>query len=166
MATVRRGTFRRRARDCVTACRQQHRTVIPQQPAHDKEHSSMSTLNEHQRLIKRLTRDHNATIKRLEAARDVCSIGTNSYRQYEESIASERRKHVQSLVDFGVIPQNLENAQKTEFHYISHVHVLPASRAEAEAIMQSQIKKEVAELNYTEADEAIRAEFESNYPTK
>lgn len=126
----------------------------------------MSQLNEHQRLIKRLTKDHNATIKRLEAARDICSIGTNSYRQYEESIASERRKHVQSLVDFGVIPQNLENAQKTEFLYVAFSNVTPANRAELEALLHKQKVKACDGLHVSDEDVRLREEFEGNFPTK
>ncbi len=126
----------------------------------------MSQLSDHQKLIKKLTRDHNATVKRLEAARDVCSVGTNSYRQYEESIASERRKHVASLVEFGVIPTDLGKATRTEFHYVAHVHVMPASREEAEALVRSQIKKDIPKLAISDADTAIRNTLEQEYPTK
>lgn len=123
----------------------------------------MSSLNEHQRLIKRLTRDHNATIKRLEAARDVCSLGTNSYRQYEQAIAEERRKHVQSLVDFGVIPQNLEAATKTEFLYVAFSNVCPANRTELDALLSKQMRKAAEGLHYDDADEAIRQQLEEDF---
>ena len=123
----------------------------------------MSTLSTPEKLIRKLTRDHNATIKRLEAARDVCSIGTNSYRQYEQTIAEERRKHTAQLVEFGVIPQDLQQATKTEYHYVAFVHTMPANRAEAEALVRAGMLKDVAKLHYTDADEEIRRKLEENF---
>ena len=123
----------------------------------------MSTLSTHEKLIRKLTRDHNATIKRLEAARNVCSIGTNSYRQYEQTIAEERRKHTAQLVEFGIIPQDLQKATKTEYHYVAHCHTIPANRAEAEALVHAGMLKEIGKLHYTDADEAIRKELEEKY---
>lgn len=123
----------------------------------------MSTLNQHEKLIRKLTRDHNATIKRLEKARDVCSIGTNSYRQYEESIASERRKHTEQLVAFGVVPQNLGNLTKTEFLYVAFSNVAPANRTELEALLGKQRIKACEGLNYSESDEQIRAALAKEY---
>jgi hypothetical protein len=124
----------------------------------------MSSLNQHEKLIRKLTRDHNATIKRLEKARDVCSIGTNSYRQYEESIASERRKHTEQLVAFGVVPQNLGNLTKTEFIYVAHCASIPANKAELDKLLHGQLLKASKDLHYDAADEATRAKLEEEYP--
>ncbi len=123
----------------------------------------MSQLNQHEKLIRKLTRDHNATIKRLEAAREVCSVGTNSYRQYEESIASERRKHIAALVEFGVVPQDLAALSKTEFIYVAHVQAMPANRAELEKLLGKQMVKASDGLHYDDPDEAIREQLQSEY---
>jgi hypothetical protein len=123
----------------------------------------MSTLSRPEKLIRKLTRDHNATIKRLEAAREVCSIGTNSYRQYEQAIAEERRKHTAQLVEFGVIPQDLQNAAQTEYHYVAFVHTMPANRAEAEALVHAGMVKDTPKLRYSDADEEIRCKLEQDF---
>ncbi|MFZ0859973.1 MAG: hypothetical protein WCA27_14925 [Candidatus Sulfotelmatobacter sp.] len=123
----------------------------------------MSTLSTHEKLIRKLTRDHNATIKRLEAARDVCSIGTNSYRQYEQTIAEERRKHTAQLVEFGIIPQDLQKATKTEYLYISHCHTVPANREEMEKLLSEQAIKACKGLHYSDADEEIRRKLEQDF---
>jgi hypothetical protein len=123
----------------------------------------MSNLTAPEKLIRKLTRDHNATIKRLEAARDVCSIGTNSYRQYEQAIADERRKHTAQLVEFGVIPQDLQKATQVEYHYVAHCHTMPASRAEAEALVREGMLKDIGKLHYEPADEEIRATLEEKF---
>ncbi len=123
----------------------------------------MSTLSTPEKLIRKLTRDHNATIKRLEAARDACSIGTNSYRQYEVSIADERRKHTAQLVEFGIIPQELQKATAVEYLYIAHCHTIPANREELQKLLSEQAIKACKGLNYSEADEEIRRKLEQDF---
>lgn len=123
----------------------------------------MSSLSAPEKLIRKLTRDHNATIKRLEAARDACSIGTNSYRQYEVSIADERRKHTAQLVEFGIIPQELQKATKVEYLYVAHCHTVPANREEMEKLLSEQAIKACKGLHYSDEDEAIRAKLEQDF---
>jgi len=123
----------------------------------------MSTLSTPEKLIRKLTRDHNATIKRLEKARDICDPGTNSYRQYEVSIADERRKHTQQMVEFGVVPENLQRATKTEYLYVAHCHTIPANREELKKLLDEQAIKACKGLNYTDEDERIRKELEAKY---
>jgi len=120
-------------------------------------------LTDHQKLIKKLTRDHNATIKRLEAARDICSVGTNSYRQYEESIAAERRKHTEQLVSFGIIPADLGKATQDHFVYISHMQTMPTNEAELQQALGTQLRKACKDLNLSPADEEIRAQLQQEF---
>ncbi len=123
----------------------------------------MTSLSTHEKLIRKLTRDHNATIKRLEAARDACSIGTNSYRQYEVSIADERRKHTAQLVEFGIIPQELQKATKVEYLYVAHCHTVPANREELQRLLSEQAIKACKGLHYDEDSERIRKELEEKF---
>ena len=116
-----------------------------------------------EKLIRTLKRDHKATIKRLETARDACSIGTNSYRQYEQAIADERRKHVAQLVQFGVIAQDLQAQTKTEYIFVSHV-ATDITRETLAKLIAERTAKECEGLHYSDEDEAIRKQFDAEFP--
>jgi hypothetical protein len=117
---------------------------------------------EAERLIRTLKRDHKATIKRLETARDASNIGTNSYRQYEQAIADERRKHVAQLVEFGVIAQDLQAQTKTEYIFVSHVaHAV--TRETLATILAELDSKAHKGLHYSDKDEAIRKQLDEEF---
>jgi len=123
----------------------------------------MSDLTEGKKLQKRLTKDHNATIQRLEAARDSLEIGTNSYLHYEEAINEERRKHTAQLVAFGVIPKDLKTASATRFMYVSFLGVVPSNQKELDELLAVQMKAACEDLDYSPESEQWRAELAENF---
>jgi len=110
-----------------------------------------------------MRRSYNDARKQIKTAMAECSAGTAVHLQHIKALAEIDSNERAEEIALGLSPQNLGALTKTEFHYIAHVHVLPANRAEAEAIVRSQIKKETAELNYSEADEAIREQLEKDF---
>lgn len=123
----------------------------------------MSDLSEGKKIAKQLKRDHNATITRLEAARDSLDIGTQSYLHYETAIADERRKHVKQLTDFGIIPADLKTASATRFMYVSFMPVIPSNQKELDEVLGVQMREACKDLDYSPESEAWRAQMAEDF---
>jgi hypothetical protein len=123
----------------------------------------MSTLSTPEKLIRRMHKSYNDARKLIKKAMAECSVGTNTHLQHVKALAELDAKERAEEIEIGIVPQDLQKATKTEYHYIAHVHVMPANRAEAEAIVQAQTAKEVSKLHYTDADEAIRKQLEEDF---
>jgi hypothetical protein len=123
----------------------------------------MSDLTEGKKIAKALKRDHNATIARLEAARDSLEIGTQSYLHYETAIADERRKHTKQLTEFGIIPKDLKTAAQTRFMYVSFLPVIPSNQKELDELLKVQMVEAVKDLDYSPESEAWRAQMAEDF---
>jgi hypothetical protein len=123
----------------------------------------MSDLTEGRKIAKALKRDHNATVARLEKARDSLEIGTQSYLHYETAIADERRKHTKQLTEFGIIPKDLKTAAQTRFMYVSFVPVIPANQKELDECLSVQMREACKDLDYSAESEAWRAQMAEDF---
>jgi hypothetical protein len=122
-------------------------------------------VNDHEKLIRQMKRDHAKLIKQFDEAVAQCSVGTRTHTNLLETKSKANERHRAELVKFGVVPQDLRSASKTEFVYIAHCPTVPANRKELEELLNKQLLKACEGLHYSEQDEVIRAKFEEDFPT-
>jgi hypothetical protein len=123
----------------------------------------MSTLSTPEKLIRRMHKSYNDARKLIKAAMAECSVGTNTHLMHVKALAELDAKERLEEISIGIVPQDLQQATRTEYHYIAHVHVMPANRAEAKALVRAETAKDVSKLHYSDADEEIRRKLEQEF---
>ena len=121
------------------------------------------SLNDSQKMIRSMKRDHAKLIKQFDAAIAECTIGTNTHTRLLEAKSKANERHREELVRFGVVPQDLGALTKTEFLFVAHVASIPANREELEQLLVEQKMKATKGLYYADADEAIREELAKDF---
>lgn len=118
---------------------------------------------EHQKQIQNMRSSYRKARKQLNASLKVCSLGTNSYLANVKAIAELDAKEREEEIRMGLQPANVGTLTKAEFLYIAHTSVMPANRAEAEALVRNQMLKDVPKLHYSDEDEAIRKQLDEQF---
>jgi len=126
----------------------------------------MTALNDNEKLIRSMKRDHKKLIKQFDAAIAEARVGTGVHTRLLEAKSKTNERHRDELVKFGVVPSDLGQARKTEYIYVAFLPKAVGSRAEAEALVRAQQLEDISKLNLSDADEAIRAELEAEFPTR
>ena len=120
-------------------------------------------MTEPEKLIRQMKRDHAMLLKQFDDAISQCTPGTGTHTRLLEAKAKANERHRAELVKFGVLPENLGAVTKTEFLYVSHVPAVPANRAELEKLLGQQMEKACEGLNYSNEDEGIREQLQSEF---
>src|SRR2546427_4697167 len=123
----------------------------------------MEPMNDSEKMIRTMKRDHAKLLKQFDAAIAECTIGTRTHTNLLETKSKANERHRAELVKFGVVPQDLGKLTKTEYLYVAHVSTIPANREELEKLLVEQKLKACKGLHYSDADEAIRTELESDF---
>ena len=122
-------------------------------------------ITDEQKRIRRMRRSYNDSRKQIKEAMAKCSVGTNTHLAHIRALSELDSKEREEEIKLGLSPQNLGAMIATEFLYISHVPVLPASREELDRILGKQMIKACEGLHYDEADEEIRRDLEEHFPS-
>lgn len=123
----------------------------------------MSTISTPDKLIRRMHRSYSDARKRIKEAMAACSVGTNTHLQHVKALAELDAKERAEEIAIGIVPQDLQQATRTEYHYVAFVHTIPASREEMEKLLSEQAIKACKGLHYSDADEAIRKGLEEGF---
>jgi hypothetical protein len=120
-------------------------------------------LTDEKKRVKKLHKSYNDARKRITEAILGLNPGTGVYLSYAKALQDLDSKERAEEIALGLTPANLGAMVTTEFHYVAHVSVMPATREEAEAIVRSQIKKDIPKLAISDADEAMRKQLGEEY---
>src|SRR6185437_17113770 len=115
-------------------------------------------MNESERIIRDLKRDHKKLLNQFDAAIAECTLGTNAHTRLLEARSKQCERYRNELVRFGLLPENVGAAAKSSFHFVSHVSVIPANAEEARKLAQERDMQALLKnkLYYSDEDEAIR----------
>jgi hypothetical protein len=126
----------------------------------------VSTMNDDQKLIRTMKRDHAKLLKQFDEAIKQASVGTGTHTRLLEAKSKANERHRAELVRFGVVAENLGATSRTEFLYVSHVTGIQRNRADVQKALEERDRKTTEGLYDSPHDEAIREELEKEYPTK
>lgn len=124
---------------------------------------TMSQLDNADKLIRRMHKSYNDARKQIKAAMAECSAGTQTHLAHIKALAELDAKERAEEIAVGIAPQDLQKATQLEYHYVAHVHTIPANRAEAEALVREGMLKDLGKLHYSDEDEAIRKRLEEQF---
>ena len=82
-------------------------------------------MNEHEKLIRQMQREHRQRVKKLTEARDKLQPDTTTWLRFDEAIAKENRDHRAECVRLGIIPENLALVSRTEYVFRAVVDSTP-----------------------------------------
>jgi len=122
-------------------------------------------MNDSEKLIRTMKRDHAKLLKQYDEAIAAASVGTGTHTRLLEAKSKANQRHREELVKFGVVAQDLGRQTRTEYLFVSHIAVAPANRDELQKMLGQQMQKSCEGLRYSEQDEAIREHFEKDFPT-
>jgi len=123
----------------------------------------MSTLSTPEKLIRRMHKSYNDARKLIKAAMAECSVGTNTHLQHVKALAELDAKERAEEIAIGIVPQDLQQATKTEYLFVAHCHTIPANREELKKLLDEQALKACKGLHYSDEDECIRKELEEQF---
>jgi len=123
----------------------------------------MTTLSDLEKRIKAMRRSYNTARKQLTKAMGECRAGTNVFLQHVKALADIDAQERAEAIALGIAPQDEGRVSKTSYHYVAFVHTVPASREDAEALVQANMVKELPKLSYTERDEEIRKQLQEEF---
>jgi len=101
----------------------------------------MVTVNDSEKMIRTMKRDHAKLLKQFDAAIAECTIGTRTHTNLLETKSKANERHRAELVKFGIVPQDLGKLTKTEYLFVAHVSSIPANRDELEKFLAEQNRR-------------------------
>lgn len=119
-------------------------------------------MTEAEKLIRKIKSDHKKLLKQYDEAIAQAPAGTGVHTRLLEAKSKANERHRAELVKFGLMPENLSNQTKTKFRFVSFMQTVPATDAELQDLLRTQLVK--ACKGRTVNHEKICELFEKAYP--
>ena len=118
--------------------------------------------SEAEKLIAQMKKEHKRELARYEDSIAKATVGTVNYARLLEGKSKLQERYRAECVRFGILPENLKQATKTKFVYISHLESVPATDAEVKELLKARMVHALKGRNHDQ--EKLEKMWDAAYP--